>query len=160
AGQLMVGTGTLRENPQPYHLSLELARGKTNQVRNQASDWAMGGLELSDDLREEIHQACRAVGRAAVEAAKPAASAGQESGQAGGWAARAGQHLVQAYVDQVFAIRHERQAKLDTALGCRLSAVPSGEHATALRQAFNAISIPFRWSDIEIAESDYRWEAW
>src|SRR5438132_489323 len=43
-GQLMVSTATLIERPLPYQLAVELARGKVNQLRNQAFDWQMGGL--------------------------------------------------------------------------------------------------------------------
>src|SRR5437879_6403731 len=38
AGRLMGTSSTLMERPTPYQLLLELARGKVNQVRCQASD--------------------------------------------------------------------------------------------------------------------------
>src|SRR5437764_14126679 len=38
-GQLMGTSATLMERSAPYNLLLELARGKVNQVRCQASDW-------------------------------------------------------------------------------------------------------------------------
>src|SRR5262245_53857645 len=39
AGLLMNTSATLMERPAPYQLLVELARGKVNQVRNQAADW-------------------------------------------------------------------------------------------------------------------------
>src|SRR5437588_10506074 len=44
AGRLMGTTATLMERPAPYHLLVEQARGKVNQLRCQAADWVAGGL--------------------------------------------------------------------------------------------------------------------
>src|ERR1051325_1514600 len=41
-GQLMSSTATLMERSAPYQLSVELARGKLNQVRTQAAEWTLG----------------------------------------------------------------------------------------------------------------------
>ena len=49
-GVLMTSTATVIERPQPYHLALELARGKVNQVRGQAADWLQGGLQVPVSL--------------------------------------------------------------------------------------------------------------
>ena len=51
-------TATLRERPEPYYLTLELARGKLNQVRNRAAEWesigmAIDGIESASFLTEE-----------------------------------------------------------------------------------------------------------
>src|SRR5262245_44811762 len=46
AGLIMARTASLMESTQPYYLPLELVRGKLNQVRGQASDWVMGGLQM------------------------------------------------------------------------------------------------------------------
>src|SRR5688572_25224851 len=43
-GHFMTASATLMERAAPYHLAIELARGKVNQVRSQAADWVMGGL--------------------------------------------------------------------------------------------------------------------
>jgi hypothetical protein len=72
---------------------------------------------------------------------------------------QAAEQLVGVYVDQVFQVRHQRQPRLDTTLGCRLGmALPSVEAAANLRQFGNSIGLPLAWSDVEPAEADYRWE--
>src|SRR4051812_40573218 len=53
-GQLMTRSASLMERPQPYDLSIELARGKINQVRGQAADWLTGGLEMDESLDGSI----------------------------------------------------------------------------------------------------------
>jgi Glycosyl hydrolase family 10 len=153
AGHLMVSSATLMERTEPYQLPLELARGKVNQVRGQASDWIIGGLVMPDELAERIHQASLSFSRAVVGGSAP--GEGQQA-LVHGW--QAAEHLVRAYMNQVFQIRHSRQATLDTLLGCRLASVPAAQQSQALRDACNSVSICFPWNLIEPGESDYRWE--
>ena len=56
AGRLMGATATLMERANPYQLLVELAHGKVNQLRCQASDWQMGGLQIASDLQQEIRK--------------------------------------------------------------------------------------------------------
>ena len=51
-GRLMTSSATLMERPAAYQLLTELARGKVNQVRNQAADWVAGGLQLPPPLQD------------------------------------------------------------------------------------------------------------
>src|SRR5207249_118948 len=61
---------------------------------------------------------------------------------------------------QVFQVRHQRQPRLDTALGCRLgNTVPGGELSAALKEAFNTVCLPFAWADVQPTETDFRWQA-
>lgn len=155
-GQLMITTATLMERAPPYRLPLELARGKINQLRGQASDWVMVGLTLPEALARDVQQASLSFSRAVVDAETPTGP--QTSQQALLSGCRAGEHLVQVYAHQVFDIRHQRQGQLDTALGARLRALPRPEHAALLRQTCNSIMIAFPWDQLEPAESAYRWE--
>src|SRR5262245_47974571 len=63
AGLLMGTSATLMQRQAPYHLLIELARGKVNQVRNQAAEWNNGGLALPDDLWRAIREATHTFGR-------------------------------------------------------------------------------------------------
>ena len=56
-GELMIGTATLREREKPYHLQVELARGKLNQVRNQIAEWQSIGLAVPQRRRRRAHRA-------------------------------------------------------------------------------------------------------
>jgi Glycosyl hydrolase family 10 len=157
-GQLMGASATLMERAAAYPLPLELARGKINQVRSQTADWIAGGLVLPDPLRQTIHDATLAFGRAlmlgAEEAAVPAAEQALEQ------AYQAADGLVHAYIEQVFQIRHQRQAKLESWQSCRLEADAPTEAATAsFLQAFNTVTLPFSWQAIEPRDRHYQWEA-
>jgi hypothetical protein len=156
-GRLMGSSATLIERSQPYYLQLELARGKVNQVRSQASDWLMGGLQMSGALAEQIRAATLAFSKAVTSLPSDEVDSLSQTALTLGY--QAAEQLVQAYIEQVFQVRHQRQAQLDTSLGCRLgSTVPGREATAALRAAFNTVCLPFAWSEIEPAEGVHRWE--
>jgi hypothetical protein len=156
AGVLMGATATLMERAAPYRLLTELARGKVNQVRCQAADWQTGGLGLSPELQQLIKSAGHAFGRAITQpTAEESAPLAQQALDLG---YRAADGLVQAYVQQVFSIRHQRQPRLDTPLGCRLGAAPpDGPAADRFTEAFNAAHVPMSWNLVEAEEASYRW---
>jgi hypothetical protein len=157
AGRLMGGTATLMERPAPYHLQVEQARGKVNQVRCQAADWVAGGLVLPDELAARIQQATRAFGRAVIE--PPSEEAGRLAQEALTLGYQTAHDLVQVYVDQVFQIRHQRSPALDTALGVRLGdRVPEGPAAAALLAAGNGVRLPLSWHAAEPGEGQFNWE--
>jgi hypothetical protein len=156
AGRLMGSSATLMERDEPYHFLVELARGKVNQLRSQAADWRMGGLQVGPELAEFIHDTGTAFARAATRV--PAADAVQEAQQTLALAYQSAHELVQLYAEQVLATRRQRQPRLDTALGCRLGAVPKGKAADAARAVCNSIALPLTWKDVEPTESNYAWE--
>jgi hypothetical protein len=157
AGRLMGTTATLMERPQPYQLQVEQARGKVNQVRCQAADWETGGLVLPDELEQHVREATLAFGRAVTQA--PSDRAAAQAQEALTLAYRAAHELVQTYVQQVFEIRHQRNAALETALGTQLGTrVPEGPAADALLRACNDVRLPLAWHAVEPAEGRFEWE--
>jgi hypothetical protein len=156
-GRMMISSSTLMERAEPYELLVELARGKTNQVRMQYHDWCMGGLQASPDLEQSIRTASHAFGEAIL--ADSPAERQRLADSALGLACRAADCLVKTYVDQVFAIRHQRQHRLDTQLGCRLGAHTRDEQLRAvLGRACNSATIDFSWRDAEPSEGRLQWD--
>jgi hypothetical protein len=129
AGRLMVHSATLMERLAPYDLLIELARGKINQLRGQMADWLMGGLMLPPPLAERIQQATRQFAKAVART--PSAEALAEAQQALAQGFAVSEDLVQAYVDQVFQVRHSRQPRLDTWLSCGMTAAGAALPSTA-----------------------------
>jgi hypothetical protein len=158
AGCMMGSTATLIERNRPYNFLVEMARGKLNQVRSQAADWELGGLPLTAPLEEAIAAGVRALGHAVTG---PAEEADTHAREALRLAYSASRQLVETYVQQVFQVRHQRQAQLDTLLGCRLT---SAEATPATFEAFttacNAMMLPISWRTVEGEEDTYRWEEW
>src|SRR5205814_338193 len=62
--------------------------------------------------------------------------------------------------DQVFFVRHQRQARLDATLGCRLgTGVPPEALTRPLLDSFNTVCVPMTWSSIEAEEGNCDWSA-
>jgi len=148
----MGSSATLMERMRPYVLLAELARGKVNQMRCQAADWRMGGLQINSTLQQAIRDATMAFGKAAtnVTGGKPTAAETQLAESALLLGYQGAQKLVEAYIEQVFQIRHQRMAKFDSTLGCRVSAGPPDRSARVshfrsvpYKRTFNSISIAF-----------------
>jgi hypothetical protein len=156
-GQLLFTSATLMERAQPYHLLLELARGKIHQLRNQMSDWTQGGLILHEDIRQQVKVACHAFGKAASNVDVAALDA--EAIRTLDLGLRASRELVDSYVDQVFQVRHLRQTQLDTLWGCRIAAPLEGESDALFRQTFNTVKVAVSWQDVEPSEGKWNWDA-
>jgi hypothetical protein len=157
-GWLMGSTGTLIERNRPYHLLIELARGKLNQVRSQAADWVLGGLPMPAAFDETLHSGIEAFARAVTGPAEEADAHARDTLRL---AHAAADLLVETYIEQVFQIRHQRQPRLDTTLGCRLgTSPPSPPLAEALAAACNAITLPLSWRTVENEEDTYHWDIW
>jgi hypothetical protein len=155
AGRLMTATATLMERPDPYDCQLELARGKVNQVRSQASDWQAGGLAIPESVEREIQSASHLFGQAATAA--PACGDNPQAQAALEVAYRAAQHLTDLYRDQVFQVRHLRNPRLSTDFGCRVASLDP-EAASVLAPLGNSICLPLPWSQVERVEGEYRWQ--
>ena len=155
AGFLMGTTATLIERPTPYHLLVELTRGKLNQVRCQTADWEMAGLQISADLRDYTRRAVRIMGQAILDPTLP--NGIKNGAEALAVSYKAADELIDLYTNQLFAIRHQRQDRLDAMLGCRLPAVPTAPHDERFLAAFNSACIPLNWRTTEPQQGAYNW---
>jgi hypothetical protein len=157
-GQLILATGTLIERPHPYHLLVELARGKVNQVRSMACDWECGGLVLPPHLADRIHWVGLEFARTVCcQESRPEVEALAE--QTLRDAVQLGEALVELYVEQVMAARHVQQPQFDTSMSCTMSSPPAtSELERSFLGAFNAVRVPFLWPEIESAEAQYNWD--
>lgn len=152
-GRLMTTTATLIERDEPYSAPLEIARGKVHQLRNHVAEWPYLGFNPLPDHEEQIRALSRSFGRAAAagfseEGLKSAEECVREAFQLS-------ESLVPYYTDRLFALRHQRSPRLDTILGCQLSALPQDREPLS---AFNALRLALTWRDIEPTESRYDWE--
>jgi GH35 family endo-1,4-beta-xylanase len=172
-GQLMITSATLTERHHPYTLLVELARGKINQVRNQAADWREGGLQIPATFQDQINQAIKTFGQATLSQAPvvkpdgalaetPPATLTAEAVQALRQGHGAADRLARLYAEQVFHIRHQRQQQLDTLFSCNLTgtAPPADEESDAFAKAFNSVNVPLSWHVIEANEANYNWESY
>lgn len=157
-GQLMGSSATLMERDPAYRLVIELARGKVNQLRTQVWDWRAGGLQMTPALEDLVKRASSTFGQAVVE--PDAETAGGLAQQALDLSYQAGDQLVRTYTDQVFQIRRQRYAPLETGLGCQLGWNALADEMTqAVGQACNCVCLSLNWGGIEPVEGSYRWQS-
>lgn len=154
---LITGTATLGERSEPYHLLTELARGKVNQVRNQAADWQGMGLSLSADLLKALKETSLAFAHTVCQP-NSLEDADRLGGLALTTATETGELLIDAYLEQVLLMRKGPQSKIPFYLSCGLETPLTGEAEEQFLKTFNAIRIPFNWRLIEPRESSYQWD--
>ncbi|APW63099.1 endo-1,4-beta-xylanase [Paludisphaera borealis] len=157
-GTPVVGTATLSERPSPYVLSLELARGKLNDVRNQMADWTQMGLRTTSELADVLSVARRAFVRAAMHGDEPEVcfEASQASLEA---SSKAGDLLTESYLGQVLQNRLASAGKLTTQLGCVLGGDPEKIAGSAQwPSAMNAAQVSVSWRDLAPTEGKFRWD--
>lgn len=157
-GELVLNTCTLLERPEPYLFAVELARGKVNQLRNQAADWQAIGLVVAEEVEAHLRRATEFISRAAVGQQSPpqAIADAQRALQA---ALDGADALADCYVEQALAVRRRQTPQLPTVLATELTSAPGAkETRDAFLEAFNAVAVPLAWREIESQEGNYQWD--
>ena len=157
-GAPIVATATLAERAEPYDLAVELARGKLNDLRNQAADWTQMGLRTSTELELLMARSRKSFARAATARDDPA-RASAEAQESLEVSHKAGRLLIEAYTRQVLQRRMEGGARLPTHLGCALSGKPkAAAWSTSLLPSINSARVLCPWSSLEPAEGQFHWD--
>jgi hypothetical protein len=157
-GAPILTTATLGERREPYDLAVELARGRLNDLRNQAADWRQVGLSTDATLDDLIRQATESFARAATRRDEPAASAAAAQ-RALQLALAADARLIAGYTEQVLARRKGYANRLPTLLGCGIDVTTAKSPASsALTRAVNSARIACDWKRLQPNEGRFRWE--
>jgi len=155
---LVLSTATLIERAEPYHLPLELARGKLGQVRNQMAEWQTLGLVVPRELEATVAQATRCLSEAMGDDPRTPRPV-ERAEEALRLALDAAYLLSSEYAGQLRAVRRRGGNKLETLLGADLGSSLLDEYAAdQYLQAFNAAQVPMVWREIEAKEGQYGWE--
>ncbi len=157
-GRPVVGTATLAERDEPHELVVELARGKLNDVRNQAADWKQLGLRTPAAFDDLLRDARRAFARSATSRHEPEESA--ESARISLTAAHdAARLLIVAYTDQVLLNRLSHASRLPTWLATDLVGHPrDAPWVGSLGDALNAARIDFTWARLAPEQGQSQWD--
>ena len=156
-GEYMLCTASLMERERPYHLTVELARGTLNRLRNQIDIWESGGATIPEECRKLVHEATLALARAAI-GKQDAAAADEAAGESIVLAMRAIDLVCRDYSRQVLEVRRREQPVTSILLGCRLEHLPSGEAADAFTTAFNTAVIVPNWRELAVRVGEYEWD--
>lgn len=158
-GKPVVSTASLREHEDPYILSLELARGKICQVRNQLATWEQLGMQIPAEFRVVYREAHHLFAQAT--AAKPdVVEVTRLADQAIAKAFVAIDQLATAYVRQRLSVRFKRSPQLPVSFGCNVNCVDTPyKHRDTFLETFNAAAVPIEWRQIEPKEGEYNWDS-
>ena len=158
-GAPVLTTASLREREQPYILALELARGKLSEVRETWAAWEQAGMSIPDAFRKKQKEAFHYFAQASAAAILPD-QASEQACQSIKAALEAASMLIDAYtIQRMTSIRrssHQSPGLLGGVLNGPLSEPAEWQ---SLKEAFNTVSVPINWREIEPAEGDYRWDA-
>ena len=146
---------TLRERVEPYHLLIELARGKVNQVRCQSADWDAIGLFVEPQDRDEIRALTRRFGEAVLAPDHPSARA--VAFDALSRANAAGERLSASFAEQLLQTRVGENGPIETRLDCNLSRLPPAEARANFAATFTSARLMPDWSRIEPRPGEYDW---
>ncbi|MEX0586974.1 MAG: endo-1,4-beta-xylanase, partial [Pirellulales bacterium] len=156
-GEITLTTGSLMERDKPYHLEVELARGKVNQVRSQMAEWQAIGLTPPQTLLDQLHQAVELFSLAATSQNEPAVAAGHAQ-RAIEAAIQAAMTLGSTFTEQALAARYRQTARLSTNLGAHLGNAPLDDATGKLvRASFNTAAISLGWRDVEATQGHVDW---
>jgi hypothetical protein len=154
----VIGTSTLPEREQPYVLAVELARGKIAQLRDQAAQWELAGMEITGDF-QSAHKDAYALFTRALGLQDRPAEASEVAARAIDKAIDAADLLARSYCRQRLDVRRRQSTQLPASLGCHLGGLSLDDsEADAFSQSFNAAGVAAEWRRIEPVEGDYRWE--
>lgn len=158
-GRPVVSTASLPERDEPYHLPLELARGKICQLRDQCGVWQIAGMVVPRDFQPMLLRAQRNLAKAVQLQDRPD-ECGPLAQTALTDAFRAAELLTWAYTQQRLEIYRRRSKQLPALLGCHLGPwIPEPEETRDFLDACNAAFVPVEWKQIEPIEGKYDWTA-
>jgi hypothetical protein len=157
-GRPLLNTCSLREREEPYLLAVELARGKLAEIREYSAVWEQAGMAIPDAFRRVQKEAFVLFARAGTTSQGPV-EASRLASLAIEAAARAASILVDAYTVQRLANIRRSKHQTPGLLGCVVdSQVLTEAGQQTFHQAFNTVSVPISWKDIEPVEGEYNWE--
>ena len=154
----VIATTSLPEREEPWHLTLELARGKLGEVRDQAQAWEQARMQIPSKFWDLSREAFRFMIKAGA-AQSDAASRGEIALQSLNRSFQASALLADSYVFQRTASRRQNTAATSTLLGSRIEPETLGKPQEKwFYDAFSAAAVPIEWHAIEAIEGQYEWE--
>ena len=157
-GELVLSTTSLMERDDPYHLTVELARGTLNRIRNQLAVWQPQGFVVEKKFNDLFKASTECFIRAAVSQDEPAKADG-EAERSLAYGLNAIRVMGKEFSEQVLVLRHQQSPKLPTLLAGQIDGKPPVQgQAKEFLSAFNTAVVPFNWRDTELNEGEHDWD--
>jgi len=157
-GCLTLCTTTLMVREEPYHLTVELARGTLHRLRNQLAEWEGAGMVINSHIFQTVRQATSELVRSIMLQRDDTQAASESANQSLRYSLGAIRRLCADYTEQSLAYRHRITPELSSILAVNLGEdSPEENRAKPLRELLNAAAISPLWRQIEPAEGERDW---
>lgn len=156
-GQILLETIRVQEREQPYILQVELARGRLMRINNKLEDWGLLEYEEAAHLNEQInHSRDLLIKALQAETWEEAAILGDESLSI---AIQTSEALSLLHAEIFLERRKQTDGFHDQIFGCSIHLdKPSPSIQKNITKAFDFVTVPFVWKDIEPAEQTFNWK--
>ncbi len=162
AGKIMTSTVRLQERKEPYVLQVELARGRLLRTNQKIEDW---GLLDFPEAKKELAAIAQARDQLikALQGDTPAQMATLAE-KSLSQAVIASEALSRFHADSFLKARRQSKEIPKLAFGCGIHlAEPTDLARERISNAFDFITVPVGWRDIEPSEQTFNWkplDAW
>ncbi len=157
-GATMLDTIRLQEREKPYILQLELARARLMRIQHKLEDWGMLDFAAAEEITERVVQGREALIRA-LQADSPAEAArlGDEALALG---IRASEDLSSFHAAAFLTKRKQSGGFGRQVFGCSVHTdKPTDTICNRLADAFDFVTVPVVWRDLEPNEQSFQWES-
>lgn len=149
-------TASLRERPEPYHLTLELARGTLHRLKSQTSVWDYVDVDYGEPPEREIAEAEEAFLLAAVAQRDPQACH-REAQRSLEIAAKLLDRITLTAAEKSLEVRR-KDGPLATMFGVQIDPWSDPEQDwPRILGAFNSVSVPLVWNKVQPDEGQHDW---
>lgn len=158
AGTLLLETIRVQERDRPYVLQVELARGRLLRINHKLEDWGLLDSHEAKELLSKL-DAARDVLIDALQSEDPAKAAALGD-EALGIAVRTSEEIAKFHADAFLARRVQAGGIGKRMFGCGVNLDPPSEATRKrLAGAFDFVTVPIVWRDIEPTEQTFNWKA-
>jgi len=156
-GEILIETVRLQERAQPYILQVELARGRLLRINQKLEEWGLLDFEDAAPILARSNKA-RDVLIKALQADTPAQAA-SFGDQALGAAVQVSEELSRLHAEVLLGRRRQSGGFPRRLFGCavHLDAPPEASR-DRLSAAFDFVTLPLSWRDIEPKEQEFNWK--
>ncbi|MEK6797463.1 MAG: endo-1,4-beta-xylanase [Planctomycetota bacterium] len=161
-GSFLLETIRVLERDPPYILQVELARGRLLRINHKLEEWGLLDYEGTEEIAARIGEARENLILAINEDHPAKAAALGEKALA--LAIHASEEISRFYAQGMIARRAQAGNLARKLFGCSIPLDPPTEAAKKrIAAAFDFVSIPMTWRDIEPTEQAFNWkplDAW
>lgn len=156
-GQILLETIRVQEREQPYILQVELARARLLRIQQKLEDWGLQDYAGVEDVAAQIKLGREVLIKALqASTSEEAAALGDESLTI----AVAASESLTRYHAEAFLNRRKLTGGFNRRVfGCSLPVgKPSKAICKCITSAFDFVTVPFVWRDIEPSEQTFNWK--